>query len=361
MTCLRAVVTLVACSASACGGATDEYAGPPGWPGPGDATVADSTLPDATPGDGGGDAAKGSETGACSPKTCQTIGAECGSAPDGCGGKIACGSCPSGQFCGGAGANRCGAVPCVPKTCQSAGADCGEISDGCASTISCGSCVSPESCGGGGTPNRCGCTPASCAALGAECGLVLDGCGGKRDCGPCPGGQECGTQTPNRCSLACGKIGLLCCVGSTCSEGYCFGGSCFALPTLLDECADGPACCNLGKAHPPPGFFARYTVTGRPGASAFKHCRHASCPNAQPFVTIESPLTIGPTGSVTFTIENSDPHTDCNEENLGRWECWVEVDGQKSSTDSISVYNDTCAAVATCAQGSGFCPQAAPP
>ncbi|PKN36301.1 MAG: hypothetical protein CVU63_16945, partial [Deltaproteobacteria bacterium HGW-Deltaproteobacteria-20] len=38
---------------------------------------------------------------ACEPKTCAQIGANCGSAPDGCGGKIECGECPDGQFCGG--------------------------------------------------------------------------------------------------------------------------------------------------------------------------------------------------------------------------------------------------------------------
>ncbi|HQM09921.1 MAG TPA: hypothetical protein PK140_11025, partial [Polyangiaceae bacterium] len=84
----------------------------------------------------------------CVPKTCAQLEAECGSAPDGCGGKIDCGECMSGQVCGGGGPNRCGTSACFPKSCVQLGAQCGYISDGCATAIDCGSCAAPQTCGG---------------------------------------------------------------------------------------------------------------------------------------------------------------------------------------------------------------------
>jgi hypothetical protein len=35
----------------------------------------------------------------CTPTTCDARGASCGSLPDGCGGNLDCGSCPTGQAC----------------------------------------------------------------------------------------------------------------------------------------------------------------------------------------------------------------------------------------------------------------------
>jgi hypothetical protein len=39
----------------------------------------------------------------CTPTTCAALGINCGPAGDGCGGLLQCGSCPSGQICGGGG------------------------------------------------------------------------------------------------------------------------------------------------------------------------------------------------------------------------------------------------------------------
>jgi hypothetical protein len=47
-------------------------------------------------------------------------------------------------------------VPCTPTTCAAQGKNCGSIPDGCGGTLTCGSCPSPQTCGGGGTPNLCG-------------------------------------------------------------------------------------------------------------------------------------------------------------------------------------------------------------
>jgi hypothetical protein len=45
---------------------------------------------------------------------------------------------------------------CGPKTCQSIGANCGQVSDGCGGALECGGCSAPEVCGGGGVANACG-------------------------------------------------------------------------------------------------------------------------------------------------------------------------------------------------------------
>ncbi|MBI5535662.1 MAG: hypothetical protein HY898_23225 [Deltaproteobacteria bacterium] len=165
------------------------------------------------------------EAGLCVPWTCAQLKAECGSAPDGCGGKVSCGNCPSGQACGGGGPNQCGTGACTPKTCAQLGALCGYASDGCGTVIDCGVCAAPDSCGGEGVMNQCGCTPWTCAALGANCGTAPDGCGGVIDCGTCPGGQTCGGEGTNQCGDAtctpktCAQLGAGCgVVSDMCSK-----------------------------------------------------------------------------------------------------------------------------------------------
>jgi hypothetical protein len=145
--------------------------------------------------DGGADA--------CSPKTCAQLGAQCGTADDGCGKMIDCGTCPSGLTCGGGGTpNVCGGgCGCCPLTCADQGYNCDVHGDGCGNTIDCGSCTAPETCGGSGMPGVCGmadagadsCAPKTCAQLGYYCGgLKGDGCGNTIDCGACPAGLTCG-------------------------------------------------------------------------------------------------------------------------------------------------------------------------
>ena len=101
----------------------------------------------------------------CGLITCQSAGAQCGPIGDGCGGIIQCGSCPTGQTCGGSGVEfQCGTEEgsgsCTPRTCAEAGADCGIVSDGCGGvTANCGTCGSGTTCGGGGSANVCGVPP----------------------------------------------------------------------------------------------------------------------------------------------------------------------------------------------------------
>jgi hypothetical protein len=113
---------------------------------------------------------------------------------------VSCASCPTGQFCGGDGANQCGQTVCVPTTCLLAGKNCGSISDGCGATLNCGTCAAGQTCGAGGQQNVCGCVPKTCDQLGAQCGMIDNGCGGTLSCGTCSGNKTCGARKPNKCN-----------------------------------------------------------------------------------------------------------------------------------------------------------------
>ena len=176
--------------------------------------------PDGSTTDGGkpDGPADGNSTDGCFPTSCATAGAQCGQIDDGCGAPLDCGLCPSGQFCGGAGPNRCGSTPCLPKTCADFAGKCGLLSDGCSAVLSCTSCTPPDTCGGGGTPNQCGCKPATCASLGVSCGKASNGCGVELDCGPCTQPPVCGNGAcePGETGSSCGQD---CCDPSTaCSQ-----------------------------------------------------------------------------------------------------------------------------------------------
>jgi hypothetical protein len=154
---------------------------------------------------------------------CTAEGAECGklSATDACGMSrtvASCGTCFSGESCGGGGKNRCG---CVTETdaqmCARLGRNCGPLSgtDNCGKAraiASCGTC-SGTTCGGTGTAGVCGCTPESnpqfCTRLGKNCGALsgTDNCGKARSvpsCGTCTSGTCGGSGVANVCgSPAC--------------------------------------------------------------------------------------------------------------------------------------------------------------
>ncbi len=201
----------------------------------------------------------GLDGGLCVPQTCASQGISCGPAGDGCGDLLSCGSCPSGQTCGGGGTKyKCGAPSaCVPKTCKDLGFNCGPAGDGCGGSLSCGSCTGIDTCGGGGTPGVCGttfvppdggldggaCVPETCASQGISCGPAGDGCGLKLNCGSCTSPDTCGGGgTPGVCGhnttcvpTTCAALGFNCgpagdgCGGSldcgTCtSPDICGGG-----------------------------------------------------------------------------------------------------------------------------------------
>jgi hypothetical protein len=178
----------------------------------------------------------------CLPRTCADVGANCGPVGDGCGGLIDCGTCSSPQTCGGGGtpsvcgnkfvSSDGGIIGCTPKTCASIGANCGPVADGCGGLLSCGTCSSPYICGGGGTSNRCGnsfatdagmaCAPKTCATLGANCGLAGDGCGGTMSCGSCSFPDICGGGgVPSRCGGSTTDAGSTTCTGLCAQQVAC--------------------------------------------------------------------------------------------------------------------------------------------
>jgi hypothetical protein len=152
----------------------------------------------------------------CVPLTCTELGYGCGTADNGCGGTLDCGTCTPPAICsGGGGYNLCGTLradggPCLNCADLSA-SGCG-FTDGCGHLIDCsvGGCPgypvgAPVTCGGAGIPYQCGsggvCKPVTCAQLGFNCGSCSDGCGGVVDCGPCSPPQVCGGGGFNLCGV----------------------------------------------------------------------------------------------------------------------------------------------------------------
>ena len=92
----------------------------------------------------------------CTPTTCLAQGVSCGFASDGCGKLLSCGSCGTGQTCGGGGAGKCGtSTHCTAESCMTQGIECGQAGDGCGNIINCGNCVTGAICGLNG-PGKCG-------------------------------------------------------------------------------------------------------------------------------------------------------------------------------------------------------------
>jgi hypothetical protein len=159
------------------------------------------------------------EAAPCVARNCAALGANCGTALDGCGGTITCGACVDTEHCGGGGPNKCGTNGCTSRTCAQLNASCGLASDGCGAVLNCGACPAPLSCGASNLENQCGCRAKTCADLGASCGSVPDGCAGVLTCGTCPAGQVCGAAGPNKCGVGTCTT-LQTCAGAHATCGY---------------------------------------------------------------------------------------------------------------------------------------------
>jgi hypothetical protein len=150
-------------------------------------------------------------------------GSVCGSVPNACGsGNVNCGGCTGTTTCTG---GTC--TSCTPPTCGST--TCGEVSNGCGPKVSCGTCGSGEQCYDGGC-----CTPSTCAdkidaGVVNGCDPVDLGCGVAKICSPCAGGEVCKSNvccTPLTCAGAadaglvtgCNPVDLGCGVMQSCEQ-----------------------------------------------------------------------------------------------------------------------------------------------
>ncbi len=111
-------------------------------------------------------------------------------------------SCPNGCS---ASTGLC--ASCTPTSCIAQGKNCGSIPDGCGGTLSCGTCPTGETCGGGGTPNVC---------AGSNCS---GSCVNWTDC-KTPG---TGCDSAQGCCVPCGGNGQPCCVDFTAGKFFCNG------------------------------------------------------------------------------------------------------------------------------------------
>jgi len=160
-------------------------------------------------------------------ENCSTLELQCGNHTI-CNKSINCGNCSNGYTCQING--TCTKNPCVPATCASLGRNCGTVSDGCGGTLTCGNynggCQTGYTCQtdrGFCVQNPC--VPATCASLGRNCGTVSDGCGGTLTCGNYNGGcqtgytcQTNGTCTKNPCTDTCESLGYQCGDKTICGE-----------------------------------------------------------------------------------------------------------------------------------------------
>lgn len=188
----------------------------------------------------------------CQPASCESLGARCGTAQDGCGGSLDCGACPVGERCAG---NACSG--CVAKSCSELGWACGSGSDGCNATVDCGGCANGAVC----HEHQC-CHPRTCPA--DACGDVPDGCGGTLRCAPCA------SVLPSK---VCGRVSALACVG----PGASFAApacSC-ELPFVCDP-RNGSCCMPLACAD----LCRQGAYDGSDGCGATIHCD--ACPVVRP-------------------------------------------------------------------------------
>jgi hypothetical protein len=159
------------------------------------------------------------------------------------------------------------------------------------------------------------------------------------------------STSPVDTAPTCGTPSLPCC-GTSCSTGYCNGGTCWAQPDVIEETSDPGLCADLAVTHGAPAFFMRFTIHGRPGALAYRYAKKISCAGAVAMVTPESPMTLKSDGSYSFTIENT-ANADCANANIGKYEAWIVVDGVETTHHEVSVFNSGCT---TCAAASTLCP-----
>jgi hypothetical protein len=93
---------------------------------------------------------------------------------------------------------------------------CGSATDGCGNVIECGTCAAPYTCGGGGSPNACGIGGQSCGGEGG------------RSSGPpypsCETSNPCAGQVVESCTDEANGYTATCCPVPCASDADCGGG-----------------------------------------------------------------------------------------------------------------------------------------
>lgn len=325
------------------------------------------------PKDGGTGGGGSGDAGVCIPLNCEDLYADCGEAPDGCGGVLSCGDCSNGETCGAAGPNRCGSGSCTAKTCEDLGAECGLAADGCGNTLDCGECGEGQLCEPSGGANKCSGTTPSCAGSEADCdgdpsnGCEVDLAVDPSNCGVC--GKVCGSSNP-------------CNQGGGCESGSCVSGNAVVCNSPPDDaCFDSPGTCNPSTGECEYSPVPNGTACGDPchqcssgncvplgeGDSYDGVSSHRCCDGAAVDITNNEshcggcglPCASGETCESVATSTGCSPHPASTS---GRCTCDAGVDcpigrnGQHQTCRNVTPYAWLCAPVSAevCAPGQHF-------
>ncbi|HEY8923085.1 MAG TPA: hypothetical protein VIU64_01820 [Polyangia bacterium] len=213
------------------------------------------------------------QAGACVVGTCGAGTKKCGDkcvttdANNGCADTARCTACASNETCAGSPAT----CTCKPKTMAQAclnGQNCGTAPDGCGGNVSCGTCS-------GSTPacvnNKCACQPktmAQACANGQNCNTASDGCGGTIPCG------TCGGSTPDCVSniCTCGSGKMVCsgvCSNTSIDNAHCGNCSTACNTPNGQSCTNGKCCTKQsGRSLIPGGGFDNQATIGNWGTGS---------------------------------------------------------------------------------------------
>lgn len=269
-----------------CGGSDDDWASSPGR---------DAGSP--------GSDAQGDSTSSCQPVTCAALGANCGNAPDGCGGTLTCGTCSPGEDCGGGGPNRCGVCSCALPHASSA-------------------------C------NDTGCAIVACDPGWGNCnGSALDGC-------------ELDTATSND---HCGACGARCDDDDACTVGdQCVGGVCVIGQAVV--CDPPGACEEPGTCDPDTGDCE---YEPKPDGYQYNATESHRCCDGKPVDITEDEDNCGGCGlecAIGEDCESVEKTSGCSlhpEDTTGRCTCSSNSDcptgiGSQQVCRTLTPYNGRC-------------------
>jgi hypothetical protein len=210
----------------------------------------------------------------CTPVATCPAGQACGTAPDGCGGTLACGTCAACQICGSgntcvtaADGSPCPGGVCCAGTCQACctDADCPASTNRCSKLVCAAGqcrptvvvCPPPDPCHDPGAcdpatgvcsnpakPDGTPCDSGDKCTTGDTCraGVCTAGrtraCANATTCGTftCnPATGQCDVFHPNPDATPCDD-GNACTQGDTCIAGVCTGGNPVVCPPAIDAC-----------------------------------------------------------------------------------------------------------------------------